>query len=155
MTVTGTPPTDAVHLRFLVVRGLPLLVAVVPPVGRGAELTSALADRGLAPIASFLGVDLPRGAKVGFVLDTSELRLVDERDDTLLRAPREGIDEAWIAGARRLRGTMVVAVDELALAAEAAAAAVARAVDERARAGAALGAIVGVVEERPTLPLLF
>jgi hypothetical protein len=155
VTVYEATPTDAVHLRFLVVRGLPLLVAVVPPVGRGAELTAALADRGLARIGGFLGVDLPRGARVGFVLDASELRLVDERDDTLLRAPREGIDDDWIAGARRLRGTMIVAVDELALTPEAAAPEVAGAVDERARAGSALGAIVGVVEERPTLPLLF
>lgn len=148
-------PADAVHLRFLLVRDLPLLVAVVPPVGRGAQLAEALADRGLARIAGFLGADLPRGARVGFQLDPAELRLVDDREDALLRAPRAGIDAGWIAAARRLRGTMVVTVDELALGPEAPAAAVARAVDERARAGAALGAIVGVAEERPTLPLLF
>jgi hypothetical protein len=147
-------PADAVPLRFLVVRGLPLLVAVVPPVGRGAELAAALDERGFARLTGFLGVDLPRGARVGFVLDPSELRLVDEREDTLLRAPREGIDGGWIANARRLRGTMVVAVDDLSLPPDAPVAEVAQAVDERARAGAVLGAIIGVVEERPSLPLL-
>lgn len=147
--------SDAVELRFFVVRELPLVVAGVPRSGRGAALTSALAERGLDPLPGFMGVELPRGARVGFVLDADELRLVDDRDDTLLRAPRGDIDPSWIASARRLKGTMAVVADRLDVAPEAPAASVARAVDARARAGGALGAVVGVIEERPRLPLVF
>jgi hypothetical protein len=146
---------DAVRLRFLVARGLPLVVAEVRPVGRGTELTAALAQHGLRVLPGFLGVELPKGAQVGFVLEGSELRLVDERDETLLRAPRGGIDDAWLAAARRLRGTMTVVVDRLDVDGDVDAATMAAAVEARARQGAAIGAIVGVVEQRPSLPLLF
>lgn len=148
-------PDAAVRLRFLVVQQLPLVVVDVRPDGRGSALTDGLADRGLAALPGFLGVDLPRGARVGFVLDAAELRLVDDRDDTLLRAPRDGIDASWAAAARRLKGTMVVVADLGGLDPDAAVAEVAVTVDRQARAGEALGAIVGVVEERPRLPLVF
>ncbi len=148
-------PDAAVGLRFLVVQRLPLVIVDVRPDGRGAALTDGLADRGLAALPGFLGVDLPRGARVGFVLDAAELRLVDDRDDTLLRAPRDGIDAGWASAARRLKGTMVVVADLGDLDPDAAVAEVAVTVDRQARAGGALGAIVGVVEERPQLPLVF
>jgi hypothetical protein len=146
---------DAVRLRFLVVRGLPLIVAEVRPVGRGSELTAALTEHGLRVLPGFLGVDLPKGARVGFVLEGDELRLVDERDDALLRAARTGIDDGWLMSAKRLRGTMMVVVDRLDVDGDADAATVAAAIDARARQGAMIGAIVGVVEQRPSLPLLF
>jgi hypothetical protein len=146
---------DAVRLRFLLVQRLPLVVVSVGPDDPGAALTDGLADRGLAALPGFLGVDLPRGARVGFVLDANELRLVDERDEPILRAPRDGIDAGWAAAARRLKGTMVVVADLGDLDPDAAAGEVAVTVDRQARAGRALGAIVGVAEERPQLPLLF
>jgi len=153
--MTETPPTaDPVHLRQLVAGGLPLLVAGVTELGRGPRLAEALALRGMEPLDTFLGAVMPRGARVGFVVDASELRLVDDRDDVLLRAPRSGVDGAWLEAARRLRGTMAVVVRGLRVTADMAPREVAEAVDAAARAGNAIGAIVGVVEERPTLPLL-
>jgi hypothetical protein len=155
--VSGPPraPDEVVRLRFLVVQRLPLVVIDVRSDPRGTALTDGLQARGLAPLAGFLGVELPRGARVGFVLDQSELRLVDDRDEAVLRAPRDGIDAGWAETARRLKGTMVVVVDLGDLDADAAAAEVAYAVDRQARDGQVLGAIVGVVEERPRLPLVF
>ncbi|HSK23293.1 MAG TPA: hypothetical protein VK906_08965 [Egicoccus sp.] len=146
---------DPVHLRFLLARGLPLLVAAVRDVGRGAALLAALDERGLPPIEGFLGVDLPRGAKVGFTVDADQLRLVDEQDATLLRAPRAAIDADWFAAARRMRGTMLVVLRDDVLSPDEEPAVLAARIDAVARQGRARGAVVGVVEERPTLPLLF
>jgi hypothetical protein len=146
---------DAVHLRMLVVGGLPLLVAGVGDQGRGAQLRERLDDAGLVALDRFVGADLPRGARVGFVLDTQELRLVDERDDALLRAPRSGVDAAWLAAARRLKGTMTVVATGLEVDATTPPPELARRIDQLARDGHVIGAIVGVIEERPSLPLLF
>lgn len=146
---------DAVHLRFLLVREQPLLVAAVANVGRGEQLLTALAERGLPSIEGFLGVPLPHGAKVGFSVDAEQLRLVDEEDGTLLRTQRDAVDDDWLAAARRMRGTMLVVLRDAVLAPEEAPREVAIRVDECARAGAARGAVVGVIEERPTLPLFF
>jgi len=148
-------PGDGVALRSLLAGGLPLLVASLTEHGRAPQLHAALADAGLEPLPGFIGHDLPRGAKVGFQLDTQELRLVDEREDTLLRARRDGLDGDWVAAAKRLRGTMVVVLSGGHPDPELAPRALAATVDERARAGQALGAIVGVAEERPSLPLVF
>jgi hypothetical protein len=146
---------DGVAVRTLVAGGLPLLVAGVGEAGRGPQLREALEERGLQSLTSFLGTQLPRGAQVGFMLGGSELRLVDDRDNTLLRASREGLDADWLAAARRLKGTMTVVVRGPSPAPDLAAAALAALVDERARAGNAWGAIVGFAEDRMTLPLLF
>ena len=146
---------DPVHLRFLLVRGLPLLVAAVRDAGRGAQLLAALDERDLPTIDGFLGVELPRGAKVGFTVDGEQLRLVDEQDATLFRAPRAAIDADWFAAARRIRGTMLVVLRDDTLSADEEPAALAARIDDVARAGRARGAVVGVVEERPNLPLLF
>ncbi|MFO7778490.1 MAG: hypothetical protein R6V28_09070 [Nitriliruptoraceae bacterium] len=154
MTAADTPP-DGVALRSLLAGGLPLLVASVTAHGRGPQLHAALTDAGLAALPGFIGHELPRGAKVGFLLDRDELRLVDEREEPLLRAPRPGLDADWVQAAKRLKGTMLVVLSgghpDPALAPRT----LADLVDGRAREGQVLGAIIGVVEERPNLPLLF
>ena len=147
---------DGVAMRTLVVGGLPLLVAVVGDHGRGPRLWSTLKEAGLQELPAFIGFELPKGARVGFSLDGDELKLKDESDDTLLRAPRPGLDEAWVeAAAGRLKGTMTVVISGEAPAPDLPGRDLAAVVDERARAGSAIGAIVGVVEERPGLPLIF
>ena len=145
---------SGVGVRFLVVRSLPLLVAGLDEHDDGGRLADALVSRGLVEIPRFLGVDLPRGAQLGFSLTATELRLVDEQDDTLMRAPREAVDEAWLEEARRLQGTMFVAVRGLELDPDQTPRDLAHALDEQARAGSVMGGIVGFAEERPTLPLL-
>ena len=147
---------DGVALRSLVVGSMPLLVAAAGETGRAGELRDALTTAGLAPLPGFLGTELPKGAKVGFVVDAEELRLVDEREDVLLRAPRGGLARDWLETARRMRGTMFVVARNLDVGPETAPGDLAAALHghaERER-GAVIGAIVGVVEERPTLPLL-
>lgn len=146
---------DGVAVRTLVVRGLPLLVASVGDEGRGPQLIDALTQRGLPALSSFLGAPLPQGAQVGFMLDPRELKLVDDREDTLLRAERGGIDDDWLGHARRLKGTMTIVVRGGHPAPDLPPAELARLCDERAAAGLAWGAIVGVAEERPSLPLVF
>lgn len=151
----GAEQRDGVAIRTLVVAGLPLLVAGVGDTGRGPQLRAALEERGVVVLSSFLGVELPRGAQVGFMLGTTELRLVDDRDDTLLRADRAGLDEGWLAAARRLKGTMAVVVRGASPAPRSTASELAAEIDERARRGDAWGAIVGFGEDRMSLPLLF
>jgi hypothetical protein len=149
------PPVDGVQVRFLLARALPLLVASVPEEGRGPELYTALLERGLVELPAFLGVELPRGVRVGFVIDADELRLVDERDATLLRAPRAGVDPEWLEAAKRLKGTMTVVLRDVELDPDEAPRDLATRIDAEAQRGRSLGAIVGLVEERPQLPLLF
>jgi hypothetical protein len=146
---------DAVEVRFLLARGLPLLLAAVADEGRGPELTTALVERGMVELPAFLGVDLPHGARVGFVVDADELRLVDEQETVLLRAPRAGVDEDWLEAALRLKGTMTLVVRGIELDPDEPARQVVERVDAVARRGDVLGAIVGVSEERPSLPLVF
>jgi len=150
--VTGD---DGVAIHTLLAGDLPLLVAGIAPSGRGPRLQAALRAAGLADLDRFLGVDLPRGAKVGFQVDAREVRLVDEREDVLLRAPRSGFDPGWCEAATRLKGTMMVALQGPAPGPELAPRRVAEVLDEQARAGVAIGAIVGVVAQRLGLPLLF
>ncbi len=147
--------TDGVALRSLRVGGMPLLVASVTEHGRGPLLLTALAEAELRELDAFLGAELPRGAKVGFQLDGRELRLVDEREDALLRATRGGLDTGWIEAALRLKGTMLVVLSGGHPDPELAPRELAATVDARAREGRARGAIVGVLEERTSLPLVF
>lgn len=149
------PGVDGVAVRTLLVAELPLLVAAIGDAGRGPRLRAALAEAGLARLPSFLGHELPKGARVGFALEGEELKLKDERDDTLLRAPREGLDPGWLDAARRLRGTMTVVLAGRPPDPQLPAGELAVEVDRRARDGDAIGAIVGLVEERPGLPLIF
>jgi hypothetical protein len=146
-------PATGVAVRTVTLAGLPLLAAAVPSGGAGDELLDAVAERGLAPLTAVTGVDLPRGARVGFTVDQQELRLVDDRDATLLRAPRAGLDPGWLEAARRLRGTMTVLARDLEVDAELAVPDLVARLDAAAAEGRVLGAIVGLVEERPTLPL--
>lgn len=147
-------PRDVVQLRSLLVAGMPLLVAST---GRTdpSGLRDAVGAAGVDPIRAFVGESLPKGAKVGIVVTASELRLVDEQDRTLLTAPRDGLDDAWLDAARRLKGTMFVLVDDLDLSPTHDPATLAQLVHRTATAGRARGAIVGVVEDRPRLPMLF
>lgn len=154
MSEPEAPPTPGVGVRTVTLGGLPLLVAGVPDHGPGARLLDAVGAAGLTVLSGVIGVELPRGADVGFVLDVRELRLVDAQDAALLRAPRDGIDADWLDAARRLRGTMTVLVRDLVVPAEGSVAELVTTVDGAARDGRALGAIVGVAEARPQLPLL-
>jgi hypothetical protein len=151
----NTPGSPRVGVRTLTLRGLPLLVAGVPAAGQAARLLDTVTAAGLLPLPRLSGVELPRGAKVGFTVDQTELRLVDESDAALLRAAREGLDPAWLEAARRLRGTMAVVVRDLEVTPAQSPEVLVSEVDAAAADGRAFGAIVGVVEERPTLPLLF
>jgi hypothetical protein len=142
-----------VGVRTVTLGGLPLLVAAVPSGGPGDTLLEAVAERGLVQLTGVTGVELPRGARVGFTVDQQELRLVDEQDATLLRAPRAGLDPGWLEAARRLRGTMAVLARDLEVDAHLDVATIVARLDAAAADGRVLGAIVGLVEERPTLPL--
>lgn len=146
--------TDHITIRTVTLRSLPLLAIGLPASGPGAALTETARAHGLTPLPAVLGAELPRGARVGFVVDDTELRLRDEHDTTLLRAPRAGLDPDWQQAAVRLRGTMTVLVSDLELDAHASPEELLLTLDAAARAGRASGAIVGLVEERPTLPLL-
>lgn len=150
-----TTSADGVALRALCVRGLPMLVAVMGVGGRSRLLLDTLADAGVRDLPGFIGYELPKGARVGFVLDAVELRLVDEQDDALMRAPLAGIDADWIAAAVQLKGTMLIVLTDDVPDAELRSEDLVRAVDEAARRGAAHGAIVGVHDERTRLPLIF
>lgn len=152
----GATATEGVALRTLVVGSMPLLVAAVGEDGRAADLRTALGAAGLAQLEGFLGVELPKGARVGFVVTGEELRLLDEQETVLLRAPRDGLASDWQQAATRMRGTLFVVARDVDLRPEVPPAQLAAAVHAEAAAGdaAVLGAVVGVVEERPTLPLL-
>jgi len=148
-------PVDGVQVRTLLAGPMPLLVASVGSEGRSAELRDAVSAAGLAPLTVFLGAELPRGAKVGFVVEGPELRLVDEQDNLLLRAARDGLDPAWLDRALAKKGTMFVVAEHLDLSDREPAGQLAARLDEQARSNGVIGAIVGVIEERPKLPLLF
>jgi hypothetical protein len=147
-------PEGGVQLRTLLVAGMPLLVLSIAS-DDTTGVREAIADAGVGPIESFVGRSLPRGARVGLVTRGDTLRLVDERDRALLTAARTGLDANWLAGARRLKGTMLVQVDDLDLAPRHDAATLAGLLDRSAATGRARGAVVGFAEDRGSLPLLF
>ncbi|MTV24265.1 hypothetical protein FTX61_02330 [Nitriliruptoraceae bacterium ZYF776] len=150
----GTPP-PAVGVRTATLGDLPLLAVAVPTGASGGDhLLATVQELGLAPLAGLVGVDLPRGARLGFVVDGQELRLRDASDVTLLRAPREGLDPDWLEAARRLKGTMTVVASDVEVPPEGPDEQLVAVLDAAARAGRVVGAIVGLAEERPTLPLL-
>ena len=143
-----------VGVRTVLVGGMPLLLAGVPSEGVTAELLATVAEAGLTPLTAVTGVDLPRGAALGFAVDTSELRLVDATDATAAAGAAGGLDAGWLEAARRMRGTMTVVVRDGVVDADSTAAELAARSTCRGRRARA-GPIVGFVEERPTLPLLF
>lgn len=156
--VDASPPdggVTGVGVRTVTLGRLPLLLAGVPGRGDGQRLWDAVAERGLQPLSRVSGVDLPRGAELGFVVDRDELRLVDPDDRPVLRAARSGLDAGWLEAAKRLKGTMTVLVRDLQLTAERTPPELLADADAAAADGRVIGAIVGLLEERPQLPLLF
>jgi hypothetical protein len=147
-------PGAGVPLRSLVVAAMPLLVASLDAADPSG-LRDTLDGAGVGRIDGFVGRPLPQGARVGIVIGAVQLRLVDEQDRALLSAPRGGIDRAWLDGARRLKGTMLVLVEALELSPTQDAATLVRLVDAAATEGRARGAVVGVAQDRGSLPLLF
>lgn len=153
-TAKSATAEEQVGVRTLLVAGLPLLVVSAGERSGAAALRAALAERGLVVLPALVDVEFPKGAAVGLQLDAQHLRMVDDAGSDLLRIPAEGLDPGWLDEARRLRGSMLVIVRGLELEAQQPAEQLVTLLDGRARAGAALGAIVRFAEERPRLPLI-
>lgn len=146
--------------RFLVVRGQPLLALDIqgqPPSGPVLDegLYRSLLEAGLVVLEGFYGTELPRGARLGWVVDTSELRLENEAGDRLLRVGRDSVDAEWLQAALRLRGTMLLAGHELELDPDDTPKQVSDRLDTAARQRRVAAAIVGVGEAQSGLPLVF
>lgn len=135
--------------------GQPLLVADLPDGPMSEALEAALEGAGLVRLPGLLGVELPRGARVGLLLEGREARLVDEQDTTLLRLARPGLAPDWQRAAIARRGTVLVVARGLGVGADVAAPALGAALETTARDGRLLAAIVGVHDRPPRLPLLF
>lgn len=145
----------SVGVRTLAPGGMPLLVADLPDTPSGVAVRDALRGAGLRPLPGVLGVEFPRGAGVGLLLEGQEVRLVDERETTLLRLDRRGLAPEWLEAAVRLKGTMLAVTAALDVASLEDPAALGAALETEARDGRLDGAIVGVSDRRPRLPLLF
>lgn len=147
--------SDGVAVRFLVVADMPMMVIGVGETPGDDALWTTLAMAGLTAVPGFYGVDFPRGAKVGFTVNSDYLRLEDEDSKGLLQVPRASVERAWLSAALRMRGTMLAVGRELDLDPDADDQSTCdelhtSAADERLR-----GAIVGVAEPRSILPLFF
>ncbi len=147
--------SEGVALRTLRVAGMPMVLAVLGDDHGSRTLGVELVNAGLAQIPGLVGHELPKGARVGFTLDASQLRLVDEQDNTLLRASRDGLDAEWVAEAVRMRGTMLVVLDGEPPQADLDAPALIAELDAAAGRGEARAAVIGVYEEPTKLPLIF
>lgn len=148
------------HARFLVVGEQPLLVIDL----EGDEprlpmvednLFKRVVEAGLLVLPGFYGVQLPKGARVGWTLADEELRLEDEQETHLVRIPRGAVDLAWEAASLRLRGTMFCLGWHLGIEPEDDDRATCDRLDQHARIGRLAGAVVGVAEPQSGLPLLF
>jgi hypothetical protein len=151
---------EEAHVRFLVVRGQPLVVVDL----EGDEphlplvednLFKRVVESGLLVLPGFYGVQLPRGARLGWTLAPDELRLEDDQETRLLRLPRNSTDAVWQAASLRLRGTMFCLGWHLGIDADDDDKQVCDRLDQQARIGRVAGAVVGVAEPRDQLPLLF
>lgn len=142
-------------VRSLTLAGMPLLVVDLPLDPAGEAVRDALRGAGLHPLPGLIGVDFPRGGAVGLLLEGQEARLVDDRESALLRLDRRGLATDWIASAVRLRGTMLVVTGGVGVAALEDPAALGARLETEARDGRLDGAIVGVSDRRPRLPLVF
>ena len=147
--------TPGAGVRTLAPGGMPLLVADLPDTPSGVAVRDALRGAGLRSLPGVLGVEFPRGAGVGLLLEGQEVRLVDERETTLLRLDRRGLAPEWLEAAVRLKGTMLAVTAALDVASLEDPAALGAALETEARDGRLDGAIVGVSDRRPRLPLLF
>lgn len=148
------------HARFLVVREQPLLAVDL----EGDEphlpmvednLFKRVVEAGMLVLPGFYGVQMPKGARVGWTLTDDELRLEDEQETHLLRIPRDGVDPVWEAASLRLRGTMFCLGWHLGIAPDDSDKATCDRLDTQAKVGRLAGAVVGVAEPRTGLPLLF
>lgn len=155
------PSTDTTAAaRFLVVRGMPFVVVDLEPADPGTpplladDLFRRLVERGLVVLPRLFGIDLPRGARVGFTLSRDELELEDEQETRLLRVPRASLDPEWIQRALELKGTAVLVGRDLGIDPDQSPREVAETVDGACGDGRVAGAIVGVAEPRQPLPLL-
>jgi len=148
----GPPP---VGVRTLTLAGMPLLVADLPDAPEGLMVRDALVEAGLRSLTGIIGVDFPKGAAVGLLLEGEEVRLVDERETTLLRLGRRGLAEVWLEAAVRMKGTMLAVTTALGVDRLEDPASLGAALETEARDGRVDGAIVGVSDRRPRLPLLF
>lgn len=149
-----------VHARFVVVREQPLVAVDLE--GDAPELPlvednlyKTLVEAGLGPLPAFYGVELPKGARVGWTLSREELRLEDDRETRLLRVPRPSVDPVWEAAAMRLKGTMFCAGWNVGIDPDQTIKELCDVLDAAARGGRLAGAIVGVAEPQEGLPLLF
>ena len=150
-----SPQASGAGGRTLAPGGMPLLVADLPETASGGAVRDALREAGLRALPGVIGVTFPRGAGVGLLLEGHEVRLVDERETTLLRLDRRGLAPEWLEAAVRLKGTMLAVTAALDVASLDDPAALGAALETQARDGRLDGAIIGVSDRRPRLPLLF
>lgn len=156
----ATADATAASVRFLVVRSLPLAVIDLEGPEHDAPLLvegglfRTLVERGLVVLPRFYGLDLPRGARIGMTLTSTELRLEDDAETRLLKVPRDGVDPAWLAAALRLKGSMVYVGRNLGSDPDDTPKQLCDKLESGARAERVAGAIIGVAESRPGLPLL-
>ncbi len=148
-------PRTAAGVRTLVAGGMPLLVVDLPTTPEGTAVRDALRDAGLRRLDGFVGVELPRGAAVGLLLEGPDVRLVDERETDLLRLDRGGVAGEWLERAVQLKGTMLVVSGGLDVESLDEPASLAARLETEARDGRLEGAVVGVADRRPRLPLVF
>lgn len=148
------------HARFLVVREQPLIVVdlegdepSLPMVDD--NLFKRVVEAGLLVLPGFYGVQLPKGARVGWTLTPDELRLEDDQETRLLRIPRDAVDPVWEAASLRLRGTMFCLGWHLGVDPDDTDKATCDLLDRQARIGRLAGAVVGVAEPQTGLPLVF
>lgn len=150
---------EQVGVRFLVVHDMPLVAVDVRdeqrdrPAARAGGLFQRVTEAGVPVLPGFFGVDLPRGAAVGWTLSPDALTLQDGDGEDLLELPRAALDEQWCRRALQLRGTMFVLATDLGLGPEDDPSDVAHRIDAAARDGRMAAAIVGVVEPRVGLPI--
>lgn len=142
-------------VRSLTLGGMPLLVVDLPTGPVGTEVREALRAAGLRVLPGLVGVDFPRGGAVGLLLEGGEGRLVDERETVLLRLERSGLAPDWIAAAERLRGTMLTVSSGVDVGRLDDPASLVARLETEARGGGLDGAIIGVSDRRPRLPLVF
>lgn len=162
-------PETAAHVRFVVLRGLPMLVVDLEEgadphrgtdtgtddgaqAGGQVRLFPLLVERGLMRLPRFYGHDLPRGAQVGVTLTAEELKIEDEQETRLLRLPRASVPEDWEAAAKRLKGTMLIVGRELGVDPDHSPKELCDLLEDAAGDDRIAGAIVGVAEPREGLP---
>jgi hypothetical protein len=139
----------AAAARFLLVRGLPLVVVELDD-----DLFRRLVERGLVVLPRFLGQDLPKGARVGFTVSPDELTLEDDTGSAMLRVPRAALEPDWTDRALALKGAMLIVGRDLGVDPDQTGLEVAETVEAGCGEGRVAGAIVGVAAPRTGLPLL-